>query len=137
MKTNRASNSWLRVLLISALVPAGCLLGSYATARVLVGLNGGFGAGDISPFVYSTVPFAVVLLLLSFLFVVFFRKLHPLNRVWLTLVVGTAAGFLWTVFNRWMLGPWFGAWSFAVLYCWMVGGALGMVGVSMLSKKSS
>jgi hypothetical protein len=137
MKTTSASNPWLTVLLISALVPTGCLLGSYAMARLLVGLNGGYGAGDISPFVYSTVPFAVVLLLLSLLFVVLSRKLHPINRVWLTLVIGTATGFLWTVFNRWMLGPWFGAWSFAVLYCWMVGGALGMVGVSMFSNRSS
>jgi hypothetical protein len=46
------------------------------------------------------------------------------------LLVGGAAGiligFLWTLANAWLLGPWFGAWSLPVVLCWCVGGLLGL-----------
>ena len=126
-----ATRGWLRLLLTTPVVPAGCLIGSYVMARVLVALNGGFGAGDVPAFFYSTLPFAVVLLLPALVVLVFLRRVHPVIRVALALVVGVASGFVWTVFNRWMLGPWFGAWSFPVLYCWLFGGALGIVGATV------
>jgi hypothetical protein len=100
-------------------------------ARTLVAANGGFGAGDISAFVYSTVPFAAALLLMSLVILVL-PKRHPIFRVAVALIIGALSGFIWTVFNRWMLGPWFGAWSFPVLYCWMVGGAFGLVGAAVI-----
>ena len=124
----------MRVLIVLTLGPAGCLVASYLMARFLVASNGGFGAGDISPFIYTTLYFAVVLLLPSLLLMLFLRNLHIVNRIWISMLTGALLGFLWTVFNRWMLGPWFGAWSFAVLYCWIVGGAVGMLPVTICSK---
>lgn len=132
MKNDFARGGWLRLLLTTSVVPAGCLIGSYVMARVLVALNGGFGAGDVPAFFYSTLPFAVVLLLPALVVLVFLRRVLPVIRVALALAVGVASGFIWTVFNRWMLGPWFGAWSFPVLYCWVFGGVLGIVGATMV-----
>ena len=132
MKNDFGRRGWLRVLLAISIVPAGCVIGSYVMARVMVALNGGFGAGDLPVFFYSTLPFAVVLLLPALVALVFRHRVHPFIRVALALVVGVASGFIWTVFNRWMLGPWFGAWSFPVLYCWVFGGALGIVGATMV-----
>ena len=48
---------WLRTVLVVPTVPLACLISSYVAARVFVGSNGGFGAGDIRPFVFYTVPF--------------------------------------------------------------------------------
>jgi hypothetical protein len=98
-------------------------------------MNGGFGAGDISAFIYYTIPFAIALSLLSLVFVMF-PKRYPINRVLLALMIGAMSGFLWTVYNRWMLGLWFGAWSFPVLYCWMVGGAFGLVSAAIIKRRS-
>ena len=111
----------MKLLVTLLVVPAACLVGSYAMARALVAANGGFGGGDVSTLVYSTVPFAAVLLLVSFVLLVL-PKRHLILRLALALIIGATSGFIWTVYNRWMLGPWFGAWSFPVVYCWMVGG---------------
>jgi hypothetical protein len=50
--------------------------------------------------------------------------------MWVGLVIGATVGigvgFVWTVTNASWLGPWFGAWSFPVVLCWMTGGALGL-----------
>lgn len=105
MKNDFARHGWLRLLLTTSVVPAGCLIGSYVMARVLVALNGGFGAGDVPAFFYSTIPFAVVLLLPAPVVLVLLRRVHPVIRLALALVAGVASGFIWTVFNRWMLGP--------------------------------
>ncbi len=53
---------------------------------------------------------------------------------WISVLLGGLAGFGWTLFNLEMLGPWFGAWSFNVLYCWIVGGAIGILVVALLGQ---
>jgi hypothetical protein len=90
-------------------------------------LNGGFGKGDISAFFVSTIPFGIVLLLFSLVALPFFSRLPLGFRITVGLIAGILSGFLWTILNRWMLGPWFGAWSFPVLYCWIIGGVVGFV----------
>jgi len=96
-------------------------------ARVFVGLNGEFGTREIPPFLFYTIPFSLALVVLSFGLLVLQPHSRPAVRIVVALIVGTSAGFVWTLINRWMLGLWFGAWSFPVLYCWMVGGATGML----------
>ena len=118
---------WALTLLVVPLVPLACLISSYIAARVFLGSNGGFGAEDIRAFLFYTVPFSVALVMLSFGLSVLLIDVRPAPRIIVALIVGASAGFLWTIINRWMLGLWFGAWSFPVLYCWIVGGAIGML----------
>jgi hypothetical protein len=60
--------------------------------------------------------------------------------MWLGLVIGGTAGigvgFLWTLANALMLGPWFGAWSFPVLLCWTTGGALSLAAAATSASAS-
>lgn len=118
---------WLTYLAVSPLVLLICLIGSYALAWGFVARNGGFGAGDLSALFYSTIPYAVMLWLSSLVVLALLTRVPFYLAVILGLVIGSASGFFWTLFNRWMLGPWFGAWSFPVLYCWMFGGALSLM----------
>jgi hypothetical protein len=97
-------------------------------------MNDGFGRGDVSAFFVSSIPFGIVLLILSLVVLPFMSNLPATVRMAVGLVIGILSGFLWTLFNRWMLGPWFGAWSFPVLYCWVVGGVVGFVGAIVVQK---
>jgi hypothetical protein len=56
--------------------------------------------------------------------------------LWIGFLLGGIAGFGFTLFNAWSLGPWFGAWSFNVLYCWIIGGSLGIVAVAAFGGSS-
>lgn len=109
-----------------------CFVGSYLVARLLVHSRNGFGAGDLHAFVIFTAAFAVLLLLPAGIFAMVVRNARLVNRVGLAIFLGAFAGFGWTLLNRWYLGPWFGAWSFPVLYCWIIGGAVGMLTVAMV-----
>lgn len=101
-------------------------------AKFLIALNNGFGAGDLSAFLYWTAFFAFALLLPAFAFAWLMRSARTSNRVWIGVLLGGIAGFAWTLLNLAMLGPWFGAWSFNVFYCWIAGGAVGILSVALL-----
>ena len=91
-------------------------------------MNNGFGGGDVSAFFFWSIQFGVVLSILSLVVLPFLSRLPLGARIAIGLGVGIFSSFLWTVLNRWMLGPWFDAWSFPVLYCWVIGGVVGLVG---------
>jgi hypothetical protein len=97
-------------------------------------LNHGFGTGDLNAFAYWTLLFAIFLILPADLFTVSLRNLRTINRVGIGILFGGLLGFGWTVLNRWFLGPWFGAWSFNVLYCWLAGGALSMCAAALIDR---
>lgn len=111
-----------------------CFIASYLFARILLVLNNGFGKGDLPAFAYWTGYFAIGLILPALLFSLLLRNFRLLNRAWLGILLGGLAGFGWTVLNLMLLGPWFGAWSFGVLYCWIFGGAAGIFSVAILGK---
>lgn len=113
-----------------------CFVASYLVARILLILNNGFGAGDMTAFLYWTSYFAGLLLLPSLLFAIIFRNARTINRVWVGILLGALAGFGWTLLNLWFLGPWFGAWSFNVLYCWVLGGAFGILALALLGYRA-
>lgn len=120
-------------LLISVPVAAVVCAGvSYLVARILLASRNGFGSGDLAAFMYWTVIFAVLLSLLALAFAYCLRDFRTINRVWIAVLIGGVAGFGWTLLNLVMLGPWFGAWSFNVLYCWIAGGAFGFLAVAIL-----
>ncbi len=114
-----------------------CLGASYLVAKILLALQSGFGAGDLSAFLYWTVLFAVALLLPAVAFALLTRNARTINRVWIGVLVGGVSGFGWTLLNLGMLGPWFGAWSFNVLYCWIAGGAPGTLACALLGRSQS
>ena len=109
-----------------------CIGASYLVAKILLTLNNGFGAGDMSAFLYWTALFAVALLLPALSFALLSRNVRTINRIWIGVLSGGVAGFGWTLLNLAMLGPWFGAWGFNVLYCWIAGGAVGILAVALL-----
>jgi len=111
-----------------------CLGASYLVAKILLALNNGFGTGDVAAFLYWSGLFAVALLLPALVFALLSRNLRTINRIWIGALVGGLAGFGWTLANLKMLGPWFGAWSFNVLYCWIAGGAVGILVVAVFGQ---
>lgn len=125
----------LKSVLIFPFASAVCFVGSYLVARILLMLNNGFGAGDLSAFIPWTVLFAVCLVVPAILFAILLRNVRTINRVWLGILLGGLAGFGWTLMNLWFLGPWFGAWSFNVLYCWIGGGVLGLLAVALTGQR--
>jgi hypothetical protein len=86
-------------------------------------------------FLYWTWLFAGSLLLPSALFAILLRNARTINRVWLGILLGGLAGLGWTYLNLGFLGPWFGAWSFNVLYCWIVGGVFGILTVALIGRR--
>jgi hypothetical protein len=97
-------------------------------------LNNDFGAGDMPAFLYWTALFAISLLLPAVLFGVLLRKAGTINRLWVGILLGGLAGLGWTYLNLGFLGPWFGAWSFNVLYCWIAGGVFGILTVALIGR---
>ena len=124
----------LKTILVFPFASFVCVLASYLCARVLLRLNNGFG-GDMSAFLYWTSLFAVSLLLPSALFAILLRNARTINRVWLGILLGGLAGLGWTYLNLGFLGPWFGAWSFNVLYCWIDGGVFGILTVALIGRR--
>lgn len=121
---NRFLSHSLKLLLGSATV---CLLVSIFVAVMKIAVNGGFGASDLRPFILWTLPFAVVITSLKKGLISIFGRLSLIYRYVVASVLGIIGGTLWTYLVALSLGPWFGAFSFPVLICWIVGGASGMV----------
>ena len=124
--------SALRMLSFAPVASIVCTGASYLVARIFLSLQNGFGSGDLWAFLYWTVIFSIVLLLPALAFVLLSRNMRTINRVWIGTLLGGVAGFGWTLLNLMMLGPWFGAWSFNVLYCWIAGGAIGILALALL-----
>ena len=121
-----------KTILAIAAASVVCFVASYLVAKILLILNNGFGAGDMTAFLYWTSYFVGLLLVPSLLFSIVFRNTRTINRVWIGVLTGGLAGFSWTLLNLWLLGPWFGAWSFNVVYCWVLGGAFGILVLALL-----
>lgn len=124
------------MILSGPVASVACVGASYLIAKLLIALNNDFGAGDLSAFLFWTAQFAVALVLPAIIFALLTRNARMINRIWISVLLGGASGFGWTLLNRVMLGPWFGAWSFNVLYCWVGGGALGILAVALLNSTS-
>src|SRR5687768_3538172 len=102
------------------------ILGTAVPAVMDLQASRWFGAGDLHGLALYSLPFTGLIAMVAF-------ALGPASRRnprWLVVAAcGTAGAILgvgWTMLNRWLLGPWFGAWSLPVLLCWSMGGALGL-----------
>jgi hypothetical protein len=114
----------LRSGTISALA---CYAASAGIAVTLIVLNHNFGLGDISSFLYLSLPFAFLVGSISFLFPERLFNSKPLTRYLYLAALGAVMGALWSTIVSATFGPWFRAFSFSVLPCWIGGGAIGLL----------
>lgn len=100
------------------------VLGTLAPALVDLSTSDGLGVGDLQGLLFFTLPLLLVLVISG----IGLARTLAQRPTWVGLVIGGAVGIgigvLWTLANALLLGPWFGAWSVAVLSCWATGGAL-------------
>ena len=105
-------------------------------AYVAVGFftfRGPFGIfPDLSSFTFFTVPFTILISLA--LTQLSSHLQHGAAKYLIVPLVGAVLGFIWTLFAAIILGPWFGAYSFPVIACWVLSGtAAGVAAASTLS----
>jgi hypothetical protein len=98
------------------------VFGAIAAALMYLASNAWFGAGDLSALIIWSVPLGVILALVLGALA---RRLVATGAVWpyvALIPTGAVAGYLWTLVVAAVLGPWIGAFSFPVLFCWIAGG---------------
>jgi hypothetical protein len=104
---------------------------SFLTSGVVAGIelwiNRGFGASDLWPFLFWSVPFATGLSMISLSFVRWYCHLSDPIRFILGALVGMMAGLVWTYISALALGVWFKLLSLPALECWVSGGLVGML----------
>ena len=81
-----------------------------------------YGTGDLPAFLFWTLGLSLMLFFLTALLTQTTHGRSTLIKSVTWLLLGPLVGFAWTLFVAFALGPWMGAFSFPVLYCW-VGGA--------------
>lgn len=108
----------------------GALLGSVGGATWYLAGNNWFGAGDLPAMLVWSAPLA---LLDALLVGSAARRLEGSSgwlRYGVLVPLGATVGVLWSIAAALLLGPWIGAFSFPVLFCWLAGGALGGIGAA-------
>lgn len=118
------SQGRLRVVAIGAgLVGSGVAV---AGAIADVAANEWFGSGDVRAFAIWSGPFALWLAAVALLTRGWLHGLARIQRVVLSGLVGLVFGFVWTIAMALAMGAWVGAFSFPVLFLWMLGGLSAM-----------
>src|SRR5215203_4483100 len=122
MKPSRAAG------LTSVVVAVGC-------ATLFVAINDWFGAGDLSAMFFWSLPLGGMVAFVTG------RSFQPLSKksrlveASALAAIGTVAGIVWTLAAAAILGGWIGAFSFPVLYCWMIGGLAGGVAALRVTRR--
>ena len=114
-------------LILSVIAAGSSPVLSYIVAEAWIWSRSGFGRSDLAAFWYWNALFGCGVFILATAFLGPIRQPGVFRSGVLPFALGAIYGFAYTLLNRAFLGPWFGAWSFPVLYCWVVGGALGLV----------
>lgn len=122
-----------KVFIIASLACAGT---SMLVAVTSVATNRGFGARDLWPFLTWTIAFAAILALIAHTLVHTLAKVPVFARYCLAGAAGIVAGVLWTYAVGQLLGPWVGAFSLPILFCWIGGGASGMIVATLYREKT-
>ena len=94
------------------------------TALGYVEAHDGFGRGDLIPFSIWITPFGLAVGAAVLAGQRYLTKAGIAGIISYGLITGAAIGLLWTLALLWMMGPWFGTFSFPVLAILVVGGAL-------------
>lgn len=108
--------------LVLAIAVAGLL-----AAALQIAARSGFGSGDLKAFAVWLAPLALLVPRLAIWYADASERWPFAARVGLGAAIGVGAGALWTLVPATMLGPWFGAFSFPVGYCFMIASIAGMI----------
>jgi hypothetical protein len=98
---------------------------STLVAVVYVVTNDGFGKGDIQGFSIITLIFSLISLSLYGLLSRLFSRFNSLVSLLLTIITSVLQAVIF-IYTTWFIyGPWIGAFSFPIIYCWLTGTVLG------------
>jgi hypothetical protein len=100
------------------------------TASTLVAVayvvtNDGFGKGDIKGFSIITLIFSLISLSLYGLLSRLFSRFNSLVSLLLTIITSALQAVIFIYTTWFIFGPWIGAFSFPIIYCWLTGTVLG------------
>ena len=112
-----------------------CVVAALIPQQLYVLSRNGYGAGDLYAFMFWSVAFALLLGAFGLGWARLTSGLPLIARGLLGGIVGAGSGLLWTIVVRLLLGPWFGAFSFPVVYFWMIGGCFGLLFASVFGKR--
>lgn len=110
-------------------------IASLATAIAFLATHQWFGAGDLRSF---SIWSAILAMPVAFIAVFYGRLVVRMNQYIayaLALVIGVILGYVVTLVVWRMLGPWFGAFSFPVFYCWLAGAISACVTATKFARK--
>ena len=102
-----------------------CAGSSFLAQQIYVASRHGFGAGDVWAFLLWLMPLSVITGGVAV--ALGGSTLRPVLRHTLSVIFSLVGGFLFTWGVAMFLGPWFQAFSFPVLYFWMLGPLLGLL----------
>ena len=108
---------------------------SLVTAVAFLASRSWFGAGDLASFTFWSVVLSLPIIPISFLLGRLLARLGSALAILLAVLSGALLGYLATMLVWMMLGPWFGAFSFPVFYCWLAGAIAACVTATLVSKK--
>jgi len=95
-----------------------------------------FGAGDLASFTFWSVILSLLIIPIAFLLGRLLTRLGSVLRIFLAVISGALLGYLATMLVWMMLGPWFGAFSFPVFYCWLAGAIMACVTATLIAQKN-
>jgi predicted membrane protein len=108
--------------LISVITGVVSIVLSFLAAICFLAANSWFGAGDLTSFAQWSIMFAVVSVCVAVIVRVTLLRRSAALRYFLAAFCGLVTGYAFTWVVALLLGPWFRAFSFPVLYCWMLAG---------------
>lgn len=102
-------------------------LAAQAFAAASVYTNDGFGSGDLHSFRYWNVRFGAATTVVAAASLPTLRRWRRGFSTATAIGLGVAIGYAFTYYNWKMLGDWFRAWSFPVLFAWVFGAVVGLL----------
>lgn len=112
-------------LVLFLLASLSCTGSALIAQQRYVAFQDGFGAGDTPAFVVWLTPLSVLVGIVAL--ALGRLRCDSWLRHTLSIIIGLVGGYLWTMCVSISLGPWFGAFSFPVLYFFMLGGVVGLL----------
>lgn len=108
-----------------------CYFISIFAAILQIALNRGLGINDLISFLIWTIPFAVLLGIISTLLIKVFLRVSVVLRYVSAISLGIVGGLLWSIVVAGLIfSPWLGAYSFSVTRSWLAGGIAGTIAMA-------
>ena len=111
------------------------IISAVAAATLYVSVNDWFGASDLLPMFFWSLPLGALVWFAMRRAGPRFVDSRPRARTTILAAIGAVTGFFWTFLAALLLGGFIGAFSFPVLYCWMLGGLLGGIAAARVASE--